>query len=153
MRPSLENSQRRIMLVVVLACIALLGTACSSKENASVTYSPPPSRDMADATRAELTGSDSSLLELHAIAEQLKNSEASGACDAEIPKVLSLATQRASEPLSDPILNELFADEEASLDKSLGNCAALTPNRAQYAELEAAREEVSTRLAVDGLRP
>jgi hypothetical protein len=108
--------------------------------------------------RSQLAGPAHSLLGLHSMAEALNRTTPTATCASDATMLVNAAARGSdnatgtTSSVSDLVLNELFADEDAILAKVLTACGSGHSDRVLLASLATVRSEVSSRLNVDRVR-
>jgi len=114
---------------------------------------PPASSSEVAATRAQLAGTEQPLERLHAMALALTATTPSSTCASDATAlVAATAHTPATSSVSDTVLDQLLADEDAALAKVLSACESGRRDQPLLTSLDNVRSEVSSRLSADGVR-
>lgn len=147
---------RHRAVFAVLVVLGSVATGCGGRSEASPT---PPAVSRADAARTQtfLRGPGGWLVGLNDLAGSLAVTTPQTVCSSDAATVVAGVTnpsgQSAVDHVPDPILAELFVDEEADLDKTLTECAGGKLDSEDLVLIRTARDQVADRLREDGVRP
>lgn len=137
--------------VAAIIGILLATAGCGGPSGHSL---PSASPTVMATTRAQLTGAERPYLRLHAVAQALTvgTSSSISASDATELAAVAADTPHTTDSVSDPVLDELLADEDAALAKVLTACESGHGDQALVTSLDTIRSEVGSRLISDGIR-